>query len=137
VQHVFYYIINTLRNVKVLEKWWRNTTTEWAQNNRNITVVCPHPGLVLNDPILLDTKGHLNGMHTITIDLEQSTAENQQKKKKEEKNLNESYSRTKLRYPVSLLSFYKTVWFFNIRCEYSRKWQQMFRNFTFWYKRQQ
>ena len=70
---------------KVLEKWWRNTTTEWAQNNRNITVVCPHPGLVLNDPILSDTKGHLNGMHTITIDLKQSTAENQQKKKKEEK----------------------------------------------------
>jgi CheY-like chemotaxis protein len=66
---------------KVLEKWWHNTTTEWAQNNRNITVVCPHPGVVLNDPILSDTKGHLNEMHTITIDLKQSTAENQQKKK--------------------------------------------------------
>jgi CheY-like chemotaxis protein len=71
---------------KVLEKWWHNTTTEWAQNNRNITVLCPHPGLVLNDPILsLDTKGRLNEMHTITIDLNQSTAENKQKKKKEEK----------------------------------------------------
>jgi CheY-like chemotaxis protein len=67
---------------KVLEKWWHNTTTEWAQNNRNITVVCPHPGLVLNDPLLLDTKGRLNGMHTITIDLKQSTAENRKKKKK-------------------------------------------------------
>ena len=66
---------------KVLEKWWHNTTTEWAQNNRNITVVCPHPGVVLNDPILSDTKGRLNEMHTITIDLKQSTAENQQKKK--------------------------------------------------------
>jgi CheY-like chemotaxis protein len=67
---------------KVLEKWWHNTTTEWAQNNRNITVVCPHPGLVLNDPLLSDTKGRLNGMHTITIDLKQSTAENQKKKEK-------------------------------------------------------
>jgi hypothetical protein len=67
---------------KVLEKWWHNTTTEWAQNNRNITVVCPHPGLVLNDPLLSDTKGQLNEMHTITIDLKQSTAENQKKKKK-------------------------------------------------------
>ena len=28
-----------------------------------------------------DTKGHLNGMHTITIDLNQSSAENQKKKK--------------------------------------------------------
>jgi hypothetical protein len=46
------------------------------------------PGLVLNNPILsLDTNGGLKGMHTITIDLNQSTAENQKKK---EKNLNES-----------------------------------------------
>jgi CheY-like chemotaxis protein len=68
---------------EILEKWWHNTTTEWARNNRNITVVCPHPGLVINNPILsLDTKGRLNGMHTITIDLNQSTAENQKKKKK-------------------------------------------------------
>jgi CheY-like chemotaxis protein len=65
---------------KVLEKWWHNTTTEWAQNNQNIIVVCPHPGLVLNNPILSDTKGHLNEMHTITIDLNQST-KNQKKKK--------------------------------------------------------
>ena len=71
---------------EILEKWWHNTTTEWARNNRNITVICPHPGLVINNPILsLDTKGRLNGMHTITIDLNQST-ENQKKKKK----LNES-----------------------------------------------
>jgi len=67
---------------KVLEKWWHNTTTEWARNNRNITVVCPHPRLVLNDPLLSDTKGCLNGMHTITIDLKQSTAENQKTHKK-------------------------------------------------------
>ena len=69
---------------KVLEKWWHNTTTEWAQNNQNITVVCPHPGLVLNDPLFSDTKGHLKGTHTITIDLKQSTTE-QQKKKEEKK----------------------------------------------------
>ena len=67
---------------KVLEKWWHNTTTEWAQNNQNITVVCPHPGLVINNPLLIDTKGRLNAMHTITIDLSQSTAENQKKKEK-------------------------------------------------------
>jgi CheY-like chemotaxis protein len=71
---------------EILEWWWHETTTEWRQNNQNITVICPHPGLVLNNPLLsLDTKGRLNGMHTITIDLKQSTTENQQKKKKEEK----------------------------------------------------
>ena len=67
---------------EILEWWWNETTTEWRQNNQNITVICPHPGLVLNDPILSDTKGRLNGMHTITIDLNQSTSENQKKKKK-------------------------------------------------------
>ena len=72
---------------EVLEKWWHNTTTEWGRNNQNITVVCPHPGLVLNNPILTDTKGHLNGMHTITIDLNQYTEENQKKNKKKTKRI--------------------------------------------------
>jgi CheY-like chemotaxis protein len=66
---------------EILEWWWHETTMEWRQNNQNITVVCPHPGLVINNPILsLDTKGRLNGMHTITIDLNQPTAENQKRK---------------------------------------------------------
>jgi CheY-like chemotaxis protein len=64
-----------------LEQWWHNTTTEWIQNNQNISVICPHPGLVLNNPLLSDTKSHLNGMHTVTVDLNQSI-ENQNKKKK-------------------------------------------------------
>jgi CheY-like chemotaxis protein len=67
---------------EILEWWWNETTTEWRQNNQNITVVCPHPGLVLNNPLLSDTKGHINGMHTIMIDLNQSTAENQKRKSK-------------------------------------------------------
>ena len=96
---------------EILEWWWNETTTEWKQNNQNITVVCPHPGLVLNNPLLSDTKGHLNGTHTITIDLNQSTAENQKRKSK----------RILIAEPnsdiqISLLSFYKTVWFFNIGC---------------------
>ena len=66
---------------EILEWWWNETTTEWKQNNQKITVVCPHPGLVLNDPLLSDTKGHLNGTHTITIDLNQFS-ENQKRKSK-------------------------------------------------------
>ena len=70
---------------KRLEKWWHNTTTtEWVLNNRNITVVCPHPGLILNDHLLSETKGRLNATHTITIDLNQSI-ENQNKKTKQKK----------------------------------------------------
>jgi len=73
-----------LDECEMLEWWWHETTTEWRQNNQNITVVCPHPGRVLNNPLLSDTKDRLNSMHTITIDLNQSTAE-KQKKKKEKK----------------------------------------------------
>jgi hypothetical protein len=70
---------------KRLEKWWHNTTTtEWVLNNRNITVVCPHPGLILNDHLLSETKGRLNATHPITIDLNQSI-ENQKKKTKQKK----------------------------------------------------
>jgi len=89
---------------KVLEKWWHNTTTEWAQNNRNITVVCPHPGLVLNDPLLSDTKGRLNGMHTITIDLKQSTAENQKKNEKKPKRILIAEPNSDIQYLYSLFT---------------------------------
>ena len=41
-----------------------------------------HPGLVLNNPLFSDPKDLLNAVHTITIDLNQSTAENQKKKEK-------------------------------------------------------
>jgi CheY-like chemotaxis protein len=67
---------------EILEWWWHQTTTEWRQNNQNITVICPHPGLVINNPLLADTKGRLNETHTITIDLKQSTTENQKRKNK-------------------------------------------------------
>jgi CheY-like chemotaxis protein len=67
---------------EILEWWWHETTTEWRQNNQNITVVCPHPGLVINNPLLPVTKGRLKGTHTITIDLSQSTKENQKRKSK-------------------------------------------------------
>ncbi|HSE99405.1 MAG TPA: response regulator [Nitrososphaeraceae archaeon] len=71
---------NHFEECEILEKWWQETNLEWIKNNKDITVICPHPGPVLNNPLLYDTKGHLNTMHTITIDLNQST-ENQKKGK--------------------------------------------------------
>ena len=78
---------NQFEECEILEWWWHETTREWRQNNQNITVMCPHPGLVLNNSLLSDTKGRLNGTHTITIDLKQSTAENQKKKEKKPKRI--------------------------------------------------
>lgn len=53
---------------EILEWWWHETTTEWKQNNQNITVLCPHPGQILNNPLLSEAKLRIGSMHTITID---------------------------------------------------------------------
>ena len=66
---------------EILEWWWSETTTEWRQNNKLITVICPHNGVILNNPLLSETKIRIGSMHTITIDLNQSP-ENLNKKKK-------------------------------------------------------
>ena len=53
---------------EILEWWWNETTTEWKQDNQNITVVCPHPGQILKNPLLSETMLHIGSMHGITID---------------------------------------------------------------------
>ena len=99
---------------EVLEKWWYNTTTEWTRNNRNITVVCPYPGLVLNNPILSDTKSRFDEMHTITIDLNQIHRKPKEEKEKTKKIL---IARIRTGYSGSLFFYYKILYygFFNIR----------------------
>ncbi|MGH9980948.1 MAG: response regulator [Nitrososphaeraceae archaeon] len=56
------------KECEILEWWWNETTTEWRENNQNITVICPHPGQILNDPLLSETIRRIGSMHTITID---------------------------------------------------------------------
>ena len=53
---------------EIVEWWWNETTTEWRQNNQNITVICPHSRQILNNSLLSDTKLRISSMHTITID---------------------------------------------------------------------
>jgi CheY-like chemotaxis protein len=57
-----------LDECEILEWWWNETTTEWKQNNQNITVVCPHPGQILKNHLLSETMLHIGSMHAITID---------------------------------------------------------------------
>ena len=54
---------------EILEWWWNETTTEWRQNNQNITVICPHSRQILNNSLLSNTKLRISSMHTITIDV--------------------------------------------------------------------
>ena len=63
---------------EILEWWWHETTMEWKRNNQNITVVCPHPGQILNNPLLSETKRHIGSMHTITIDFNYNIENKQQ-----------------------------------------------------------
>ena len=99
---------------EILEWWWNETTTEWRQNNQNITVVCPLPGLVINNPILsLETKGRLNKMHTITIDLNQSTAENQKKKEKKNPQRILKDERFNLEISKGLIRDFTGCWFYS------------------------
>jgi CheY-like chemotaxis protein len=66
---------------EILESWWNETTAEWKQNNKHITVICPHNEVILNNPLLMETKTRISSMHTKTMGLNQYL-QNQKKQKK-------------------------------------------------------
>ena len=52
-----------------LEKWWQDVNLDWARNNKNITVVCPHPNYVFKDSEQ-DIKNKIIGLHDTTFHIE-------------------------------------------------------------------
>ena len=52
-----------------LEKWWQTSHADWIKNNKNITVVCPHPKHAFKDSEQY-IKNKINALHDITIDIE-------------------------------------------------------------------
>ncbi|MGZ5511336.1 MAG: response regulator [Nitrososphaeraceae archaeon] len=71
----------------VLERWWQDVHDAWIKNNLNITVICPHPGIILNDGLFGKIKNKISHCHTLTIDLEEDhlnkqTSDNFSKKNK-------------------------------------------------------
>jgi CheY-like chemotaxis protein len=52
---------------EILEKWWQEVHNEWVKNNYNITVICPHPQLMLQRE--QDTKSKIANLHDIMLDL--------------------------------------------------------------------
>jgi hypothetical protein len=47
-----------------VERWWQDTHYEWLKNKQEITVVCPHPNLILTQ------KGHkdrISTQHSLTL----------------------------------------------------------------------
>ncbi len=53
-----------------LEKWWQETNLEWIKNNKDITVICPHPNYVFKEESEQDIRNKINNYHDVTIDIE-------------------------------------------------------------------
>lgn len=52
-----------------LERWWQQINLDWAKNNKNITVLCPHPNHVFRDSEQT-IKNKIIGLHDITINID-------------------------------------------------------------------
>jgi ActR/RegA family two-component response regulator len=59
--------IKSFDKSEILEKWWQDVHDEWLRNNYHITVICPHPQLVLMNK--LDSKDRIMDSHGMLIDL--------------------------------------------------------------------
>jgi hypothetical protein len=54
-----------------LEKWWQKTNLGWSRNNKNISVICPHPNYVFKNNAEQDVKNRLcDSFHDTSIDIE-------------------------------------------------------------------
>jgi len=53
---------------EILEKWWQDVHNEWLKNNYHITVVCPHPHMILEQS-KFDSKSKISNLHDLMMDL--------------------------------------------------------------------
>lgn len=59
--------IKSFDKSEILEKWWQDVHNEWLRNNYHMTVICPHPQLVLMNK--LDSKSRIMDSHDMLVDL--------------------------------------------------------------------
>jgi hypothetical protein len=50
-----------------VERWWHDAHIEWQKNNLKITVICPHPGSVLNRNPFVPLKQQISRQHSLTL----------------------------------------------------------------------
>lgn len=53
-----------------LEKWWQEVHSDWNRNNKDITVLCPHPSYILKEESEQNIKNKIANSHNATIDIE-------------------------------------------------------------------
>jgi hypothetical protein len=81
-----------------LEKWWQDVNLEWKRNNKDITVVCPHPSYVFKENSLQNIMNKISNSHDATIDIE------------DQYSLHHSYSLiSKSRKIVDLINYQQTI----------------------------
>ena len=53
-----------------LEKWWQEVHSDWNRNNKDITVLCPHPSYIFKEESEQNIKNKISNFHDATIDIE-------------------------------------------------------------------
>ena len=53
-----------------LEKWWQEVHSDWNRNNKDITVLCPHPSYIFKEESEQNIKNNIGNYHNATIDIE-------------------------------------------------------------------
>lgn len=53
-----------------LESWWQDVHSDWIKNDKDITVVCPHPNYVYKEVSEQNIKNKIVNFHNATIDIE-------------------------------------------------------------------
>jgi hypothetical protein len=49
------------------EKWWQKTHSEWLQNGLKVTMICSHPGKILDKNQFMQYKQTISSLHHITL----------------------------------------------------------------------
>ena len=53
-----------------LENWWQEVLSDWNRNNKDITVLCPHPSYIFKEESEQNIKNKIGNSHNATIDIE-------------------------------------------------------------------
>ena len=53
-----------------LENWWQEVLSYWNRNNKDITVLCPHPSYIFKEESEQNIKNKIGSSHNATIDIE-------------------------------------------------------------------
>ncbi|HJT82869.1 MAG TPA: hypothetical protein VJ697_00170 [Nitrososphaeraceae archaeon] len=66
------YKTGNFKECLILEKWWQEVQSDWKRNNKDITVVCPHPNCVHKEESEQKIRAKIHNSHNVSVDIENS-----------------------------------------------------------------